>query len=736
MSAQRLARNCWRLWLVATVTLLALATIGPFALGQDATGKLVEDVPTAVKLTGQGLLAGDANWKIKDFTQYGNWYGPGWSGGIETEGEDQPGNKQPMDSLDAIAMEHDFAYQIAEEQGKLHGSEWENGLKAIADQIAVRKTKLLPEDPRQWDIPPGDPDTAGRYRDRLKFGFVYWGGYNQAKSDFKTAFSGIKYLFNPGDFPKFDAAQLEAEAKQRAQDWYKRPDVRPMYRLDLTASRNYLVMGEAIWIQARLVMVGYTAAMGAPGATDVHADLAVSGPAQLSAATISSPLPVYIFPTRKLLGLFSSNGEVVTVTASHEGGSYDLISSSIRFIVAETTNMTLSPKPAAVYWPFNQFVQLGGGPPCVDVVLQARLTDSQGNGVVNMPLELQAPGPTFPATTDSEGVATWSVPVCPSDLGDSTTKMLPFSARMTKTTALDGTVYVPSTAATTVAATKEDAVLVSGNVSDSRSGYRISGATVMITGGPGVIRFETTDVLGYFSAVVPKPSDLTSAIAGTVTASGYEAGAFTVGADGQSHDVKLMPLAATLAGLVVDQKTGDPLDGASVRVTQPFEKVIFTRGGEFVLTGLFVGDTVTMTAGAINHLSYTKSGKVTLESASVTFRIPQGKGEMSDALDATGTQFEDLPVLHSLMVWASPADPGVMQDVTVTAQIFPPEPGVLVEISMHGTDGYAKSTTAMTNAMGKVFLYIPGAAEGVVDDVVARIVGERVRVTRQLKYSF
>jgi len=86
------------------------------------------------------------------------------------------------------------------------------------------------------------------------------------------------------------------------------------------------------------------------------------------------------------------------------------------------------------------------------------------------------------------------------------------------------------------------------------------------------------------------------------------------------------------------------------------------------------------------------------------------------------------------MVWATPADPGTFQDVTITAQIFPPTQGVVIEVQMHGTDDYAASNTGTTNAMGKVFLSIPGAASGIVDDVVAWIVGTSVK--QRLRYSF
>jgi hypothetical protein len=105
--------------------------------------------------------------------RYGNWYGPGWWGG--STDIKQAGNKPPVDSLDAIAQKHDFAYQIAEQQGKIYGMAEEERLKGIADYLAVRDAKALPENPKEWTKPPADIKKALRYRDRMITGFVYEG---------------------------------------------------------------------------------------------------------------------------------------------------------------------------------------------------------------------------------------------------------------------------------------------------------------------------------------------------------------------------------------------------------------------------------------------------------------------------------------------------------------------------------------------------------------------------------
>ena len=234
--------------------------------------------------------------------------------------------------------------------------------------------------------------------------------------------------------------------------------------------------------------------------------------------------------------------------------------------------------------------------------------------------------------------------------------------------------------------------------------------------------------------MIPAASGPWPDLAGTVTAEGFETATFHATSDGVSHTIHLDPVEVMLTGQVVDAESGESLDGATVHVTEPFDRFFSTRGGVFSITGVYFGDRVTMSGGAVQHKSYVKSGIIRAVDASVTFRLPRGTGEISSGLDAEETQIQVLPKIHDLMVWASPADPGVMQNVTVTAQVFPAEAGVLVEISMHGTDGYAASISGMTDVTGRVRLPIPGAASGVLDNVVARIVGESV--TQRLRYSF
>jgi hypothetical protein len=99
--------------------------------------------------------------------RYGNWYGPRWWGGATAA---TPGNNPPVDSLDTLAQRHDFAYQVAEQQGKIYGIAEEKRLKDISDYLAVRDAKALSENPNKWSQPPADVNKASLYRDRMMIG--------------------------------------------------------------------------------------------------------------------------------------------------------------------------------------------------------------------------------------------------------------------------------------------------------------------------------------------------------------------------------------------------------------------------------------------------------------------------------------------------------------------------------------------------------------------------------------
>jgi hypothetical protein len=69
----------------------------------------------------------------------------------------------------------------------------------------------------------------------------------------------------------------------------------------------------------------------------------------------------------------------------------------------------------------------------------------------------------------------------------------------------------------------------------------------------------------------------------------------------------------------------------------------------------------------------------------------------------------------------SPIDPGPGEGVTVSATTIPPVPGCTINFSIVGTDGYSKSESPQSDATGTATFYIPGGAEGVVDNVTISV---------------
>jgi hypothetical protein len=118
----------------------------------------------------RGIKLTISNHIIQDETliRYGNWYDAKvWEGNFTAK----LGNNLPVDSLDAIAQGHAFAYQIAEQRGRIYGICEEKRIKSIADYFAVRDAKALSGYPNQWQQTPSDVSKASRYRDRMMTGF-------------------------------------------------------------------------------------------------------------------------------------------------------------------------------------------------------------------------------------------------------------------------------------------------------------------------------------------------------------------------------------------------------------------------------------------------------------------------------------------------------------------------------------------------------------------------------------
>lgn len=144
---------------------------------------------------------------------YGNWFGSNW------QATNTHIKQAPVDSLDAIAQKHCFAYQIAEQQGKSYGIVEEKRIKMLADYLAIRDAKALPEHPKDWTKPPTDINKALRYRDRMITGFAY-----QAP-DYKNIARTPNWTISPIEQWKIDKAHrlnvddLEKQVSRLQDEW-------------------------------------------------------------------------------------------------------------------------------------------------------------------------------------------------------------------------------------------------------------------------------------------------------------------------------------------------------------------------------------------------------------------------------------------------------------------------------------------------------------------------------------
>ena len=89
---------------------------------------------------------------------YGNWGGPGWSGGTRFGPDwDVP----PVDSLDEILKIHDWNYSGSDTPSAFH----------YADISLLEKLSNLPEDPERWPRPSPYPTYARFYAIGVKIAF-------------------------------------------------------------------------------------------------------------------------------------------------------------------------------------------------------------------------------------------------------------------------------------------------------------------------------------------------------------------------------------------------------------------------------------------------------------------------------------------------------------------------------------------------------------------------------------
>jgi hypothetical protein len=280
-----------------------------------------------------------------------------------------------------------------------------------------------------------------------------------------------------------------------------------------------------------------------------------------------------------------------------------------------------------------------------------------------------------------------------------------------------------------------------GRVTNARTGDALSGVTITVEG-PEDTDSTTSDAQGSFNFSLQVSNDMMEQMDTpiTVTASkeGYESVSLTKTAFELNYDMSMQPKEITLTGTVYDKESGEALSGAFGELSQPFSLSFGTGAdGGFSIEGLYVGDRVTVSCWAVNHQTYRKSGVITSTEPHLSFYLPVGEGETDSGLDEEPPPEEEedigLPT-YGLTIWASPADPGVRQGVTVTALVHPIEAGVAIRLAIVGTDGYANSVVTVTDATGRAYLYIPGGAAGVVDRVTVTLLDQAL--SRRLNYTF
>lgn len=115
------------------------------------------------------------------FPTYGNWGGPGWSGGeYPSSPSDTDWEVPSVDSMDEVFKEHDRRYQLAisdYDNGLITEEEKEN-FWVEADKFLVKSLDDMPMDPNKWENKPTTCKTwyAWGYRKLaiLSFNILIW----------------------------------------------------------------------------------------------------------------------------------------------------------------------------------------------------------------------------------------------------------------------------------------------------------------------------------------------------------------------------------------------------------------------------------------------------------------------------------------------------------------------------------------------------------------------------------
>ena len=107
--------------------------------------------------------------------KYGNFGGPGWSGGkMVSDYNEVDWNIKPIDSLDKLFYDHDRRYQDAikkKDSGRYNRLE-KNLLWLEADDILIGELKKLATDPKYWNKKPPNFVYGWFYRRLALYSFI------------------------------------------------------------------------------------------------------------------------------------------------------------------------------------------------------------------------------------------------------------------------------------------------------------------------------------------------------------------------------------------------------------------------------------------------------------------------------------------------------------------------------------------------------------------------------------
>ncbi len=142
---------------ISVLAAIALAVSAEFSLAQNNSKLPYQTRGTRTDMKPSDSTPGQTG------IRYGNWCGPGWSGGVDvSKNNGKSGTAGPVDSLDAACKKHDEVYDLKKpNQPRLN-----HAIEETADKRLIKDLNALPEDPKKWPDPPASQNekSAEMYR--------------------------------------------------------------------------------------------------------------------------------------------------------------------------------------------------------------------------------------------------------------------------------------------------------------------------------------------------------------------------------------------------------------------------------------------------------------------------------------------------------------------------------------------------------------------------------------------